>query len=367
MPKRNDGEDDNGSGLLKIDHRLVALLGEEIPAEELRIWAVMPEKQRAKALQRMKALTRYCASGADLPARTAARDAGVELGRFYQMAREWRNRRSLESVGTSASVTRSRNGLKPEVANALQAVVNRVVTDNKDASLTHLARMLGIESKLAKPPALNTLRLFIEREQRRLRASTLAGDELLFDLAATSLVRADGRPYVLFLVIDQGTGMIFGHAEGNVDDSLIGYRAAARDALLRIPTFMPPSEIWAEKMARAQIVPGGDASAISEAMSNLKIEVGGASPQLTGPDRGGSYIRRSIGLNLGSVRLIPTRTYASPEPQPGSLGLTFAEAHSRIEIAVVDHNARLLAGLELLGSRLPPATLTGMLETMAGI
>lgn len=354
---------------LDLDRRLVELFGECVPPEELKTWAGMPEARRATAIQRMKALDRYCSDGSKLTAAQAAADAGVKLGRFYQMARQWKERRSLGSLGAFASATKSRQKMKPEIANALQSAVVRVVDNSTEGdSLTSLAKKLAVESGLPRPPALNTLRAFIEREQRRVRKARLAGNELMFDLAASSLQRNDGSPHVVFLIIDKGTGLILGHAEGSADRSALGYGQAALDALRRLPSLGSNRRLWSESIANSEIVPGIDEEEVFAIAAKLKTELGGFAPQLTGQKKAGSYMRRHLGLHIGTVWLVPPHTFASARPslQKGSsMPLTSEDAHARVELAVTEHNAALLVNLSLEGAEAPPTDLVQLLEAMA--
>ena len=355
---------------LEADPRLATALGRVLSTDEIRTWAGMPEAQRVKALQRIKALNGYCAPGSELTARQAAEQAGVKLGRFYQMARGWSERRSLDSLGAYVSATKPRQGLRPEVTNALQAVVARVVKARDHASIASLAKTLALESGLPPKavPSQNTLRAFIEREQRRVRDMKLAGAELLFDLSASSLRREDGRPHVVFFVIDNGTRLILGHGQGLGTDSVAGYRAAAADSLRRIARFMPPTKIWADRMQRSQLVPGTDIQSVSEMAAQMKTELGGITPQLTGERKEGVYIREHIGLKLGPIRLAPSRTIAPSKPigtVADAPGLVSEDAYARVELAVAEHNAELLADIKVEGAAEPPGELIRLLELMA--
>ncbi|UZK68776.1 hypothetical protein OKW76_12100 [Sphingomonas sp. S1-29] len=357
--------------LLDADPRLAKALGRALSLNELKTWAGLPEPRRAKALQRITALDRYRAEGSELSAKQAAMEAGVKLGRFYQMARAWSANRSLESLGAYVSATKPRSSLKPHVNQALMAVVKQVVEaqSNQGNSIATLAKKLGAASNLpAKDvPSANTLRAFIEREQRRRRNTKLAGTQVLFDLSATSLLRDDGRPHVAFLAIDDGTGLILGHAIGLAEESRAGYQAAAQNSLSRILAALRAKTIWSETMERSQIVPGVDAPAIASMSSRIKGEIGGAAPQLTAEDKQGGYIRRHTGLKLGSIRMLPSRTGAAPSAMKMTKGgeLNVTDAFARMEVAVTEHNAGLLLKLAIEGDAAPPGKLIRMLEMIA--
>lgn len=353
----------------RADPRLADVFGEPVPLEESVTWAGMTEPRRAKALQRVKALDRFCAEEGAVEADRAAADAGMKLRRFYQVAAQWRKRRSLSSLGAYGSVTKTRQGIRPEVANALQAAAPKVVRKNPDASVTSLARALAVEAGLTeKPPALNTLRQYVERELRRRRQAELAGAEILFDLSASSLLATGGRPYVVFLIVDRGTGLILGRGLGFAEDSAGGYRDAAADALRRIPTLMPPAGIWASRLERSQIVPGADAATLGAWMDEVKLRFNGPTPQMTGERRSGDYIRDHVGLRLGPIRLTPARTTAAPPPRSSSAasaGLSLDEARSRLDVAIVQHDEALLSDLRLDGAPEPPDELLRLMTTVA--
>jgi hypothetical protein len=375
--ERNDKDATSGNTatdnalLLDADPRLVAALGTALSLEDLRIWAGMPEPRRVTALQRIKVLDQYCAEPGEITAQRAAMDAGVTLSRFYQMARIWPEKRLLSSLGTYALVTKPRAGLKPHQKSALQAVVKQVVEAeaNQGDSIAALARKLGQASKLPADdvPSKNTLRVFIESEQRRLRETSLAGREILFDLSATSLPRGDGLPHVVFLVIDGGTSLILGHAIGLAEESAAGYRTAAGVCLSHIPAVLQGKNIWSEKMERSRIVPGADASDIGAISSKIALRMGDVSPKLTAVDAQGEYIRHHLGLRLGYVRLFPSRTILTEASANEIKGveLDTATAFARVSVAVAEHNATLVEALELDGDADPPGELMRLLEMMA--
>ena len=355
------------------DPRLVAALGPEISLEDLTNWAVMPEYRRMTALKRIEVLDRYWAEGNGFAGPQAAAELGITDGRFYQMARIWREKRSLGGLGTYGLVTKQRAGLKPHQKSALLAVVRQVVEAGADRgdSIAAMARELGQASKLAADdvPSKNTLRVFIENERRRLRDNQLAGTVVLFDLSATSLCRSDGLPHVVFLVIDDGTGLILGHAIGLAEESAAGFRAAASVSLSHIATVLHRRNIWSQRMERFSIVPGADASDIYEISSTITAQMSDVSPVVTAQGAQGRYIRHHLGLRLGSVRLLPSRTITSGTLANDTKGLELdtANAFARVGAAVAEYNATLLAGLELDGDAAPPGELLRILETMATV
>lgn len=352
------------------DPRLVALLGTALSSEELNVWAGMPEPRRLKALQRIKALDRYCDEGSEITAKQAAIEAGVTLNRFYQMARVWPGNRLLSSVGAYGLVVKPRAGLKPHQNSSLQAVIRQVIEAdaNQGDSIAALARKLGQASNLPPEslPSKNTLRVFIEIEQRRRRDIRLAGAEVLFDLSATSLRRSDGRPHVAFFVIDGGTSLILGYATGVAERSAAGYSAAASMSLSQITTVPWFGSIWSNGLKRAYIVPGPDEADVATIISRLDEKMGVVSLELDSKGTRGQYIRRHLGLRLGSVRLLPSRTIPATTATGGVNGVELdgVAASSRIAIEVAEHNATILRSLNLKGKDNPPEDLVGLFQSI---
>jgi hypothetical protein len=352
---------------LPDDERLSRIFGHPVPPDEARIWASIPPSRRDKMLQRVAALDRFCFGEEGLTAKQAAADGGVKLGRFYQLARLWAARRSLAHLGTYASATQPRQRFAPEVVNALQSVVARVVIDNPKAPVTRLAQLLAEASGLPpkKVPGKNTLRTFVEREQRRLRTTRQAGHEVLFDCAATSLSRMDGELHTVFLVIDEGTGLVLGHSIGDVGDSAGGYCLAAGNGWALIRDDLLSAGIWAPSLERSQLVPGSDLDAVRR----LAAAAGPGAPQLTGAGDHGRYMRRHLGPKLGPIQLLHRRT-AKPESSAGisnGEAMTVAEANARVGLAVAAHNDGILAEVTADGQQVPPEGLVRLLRTMAGI
>lgn len=347
------------------DERLSRIFGHPVPLEEARIWASIPPSRRDKMLQRVAALDRYCFGEEELTARQAAADGGVELGRFYQLARLWAAERSLSHLGTYASATQPRQRFTPEVVNALQAVVARVVIADPKAPVTQLAQLLAEASGLPpdKVPGKNTLRTFVEREQRRLRTTRQVGHEVLFDCSATSLSRIDGGLHTVFLVIDEGTGLILGHSIGDFGNSATGYRLAAGNGWGRIRGDLLPSRIWAPSLERSELVPGSD----GDAVRRLAATVGRGAPQLTRADDHGRYMRKHLGTKLGPIQLLHGRTAKAEVAAGISTGeaLTDAEADARVGLAVVAHNDGVLPKVVANGEPVPPEGLVRLLGAMA--
>lgn len=359
--------------LLDSDPRLIAALGPTLSLEDLKIWAGMPETRRAAALQRIAVLDEYCARINDISAKSAAIKAGVTLGRFYQIARVWPEKRLLSSLGAYALVAKPRAGLKPHQKIALHDVVAQVIKAdaNQGDSIAELARKLGKASKLSVNdiPSKNTLRSFIEKELRQLRNTGLAGSEIVFDLSATSLRRYDNLPHVVFLAIDAGTGIILGHAIGCAKENALGYKSAASAALKTITEITGRKSIWARKFERCQMAIALDLPDMEKMSAQIKSRTGAMLFESAADVSHGHFIRQHLGLNLGLIRLMPSRTISTRALGNGLKGVVLdaATASARVGIAVEEHNAALISTLGLDGDADPPDELIEMLAMMAAI
>jgi hypothetical protein len=360
----DDGPKRASAGIAS-ERALERVFGDPVPGDELAIWASVPAAKRDKVIQRIVALDRHLAADGGIAAKQSAADAGLTLSRFYQMLRAWGERRSLASVGASASTTRTRQRMDSEVAGAVQAAVVKVVAESSGDSMAALIRRVSEVAGVKKAP--NTLRPFVERELRRLAQRKLAGEEIFFDCVATSLRRSDGTGHVAFLVIDAGTGLIRGHAVGDASASAAGYAAAARNAQDVIFGTLPPSEIWADETRRSQIVPGGDASAIEGLVALARDEAGGIAPQIVRAGSYGRYVRAAVGLKIGPIRLLPARTGTDSPPADWSPaeGLDATDAQARLTLAVTAQNDEVVAALDGLGRNEPSDGIDRLLAAIA--
>jgi hypothetical protein len=115
-----------------------------------------------------------------------------------------------------------------------------------------------------------------------------------------------------------------------------------------------------------QLVPGTDADRVRELMQRVLSESGGTTPQVVGQGTYGRYMREHVGLKLGPIQLLPSRTGdALGTEGPDALGLDNADALARLDVPIADHNATVLADLSVDGESLPPEELVRLLEPMA--
>lgn len=352
--------------------RLEKLFGDPLPQREAAMWSLMDTQQRARALQRADALVRYRDGDGDVPARTAAADAGVTLVRFYQMNARWREGRTLAALGVGAQPERARRSqFSPEVNEILQSAVSDVVRDEK-ASVRALAlrledtvRSLGVAD--ADVPGHNTLRAIVERARRdRLRRREV-GNELLFDHAACGIARDDGAPWIVFVIADAASQLILGAAPGTAGSVERGYADAARDAMRRIgdPGFAKLK--WADRLAAVQLVPGAEGSATLDRIA-VEARSAGIGMNLTTDRKAGRYLKRLAGRGIGVLPIWPARVGAAEVPSwalERMPSLDHNRARARIVLAVEDHNAGLLTGMDGRSSGDPPPELGRLLQAFA--
>lgn len=351
---------------------LKALFGDPMPEREAAMWALLDESQRAKALQRGKALLRWNDGASELTAKQAAADAGVSLVRFYQMNTLWRENRSLAALGVGAAPERERRSqFSPEVNAVLQSVVADIARDS-DASVRSLALRLGAAAldlgvSPDQLPGHNTLRTIVERARRdRLRENEV-GNALLLDHAACGLKQPDGAPWTVFVIADAASQLILGAAPGEATVAAQGYSEAARDAMRRIhdPSFAALP--WAERLSRMQVVPGGGTW---DAFSNIIAEAAaiGVGLNLTADRKAGRYLEQVVGRAIGVLPIWPHRIAVSSLPDWAAArapAFDTEKARARISLAVDDHNLQLVARSKGANGRPPPPELTRLLEIIS--
>lgn len=352
--------------------RLQRLFGDPLPERELAMWSLMDASQRARALQRAEALVRYDDGEGDVPAGTAAAEAGVTLVRFYQMNARWRDAPTLAALGVGAQPERARRSqFSPEVNAVLQSAAADVVRDD-GASIRALALRLadmGRAAGLAEHdlPGHNTLRGIVERARRDRHRQREAGNQLLLDHAACGMMRDDGTPWTVFVIVDAATQLILGAAPAGANSVERGYADAARDAVRRIGEATFAKIAWADRLAQVQLVPGAGNSAafdrVTEEARSIKIGM-----NVTSDRKAGRYLERLIGRSIGVLPLWPARVGAADIP-PWAADRTpvldLERARARIILAVEDHNAGLLASMNAAGDGVPPPELTHLLDTLA--
>jgi hypothetical protein len=337
---------------------LVPFLGDPLPPTEAAMWAAMSTERRAKAMQRLKTLARWQDGEGDLPPAQAAADAGVSLNRFFEMAKAWRDARSLSSLGTFAGSSRRTD--PREIA--LQRIVAGVIGRWPIGSVRQMALNLGraFEETGGGKVGLSMLRRVVEDELRRREVEGQLGNEIQFDCAACSLLRPDDTPYTLFVVLDRGSQLLLGAALGDVSDSRAGYAAAAKEALRRIGSGRFADLPWLDAVARMVLVAGLDADrwvALQSEMASAGVKAP-VQPS-TSPKRFGRYLKPAVGDRLGRLdmwygRTVPNDARA-PKVADRSLRLEPADADAFLAAQLDEHEAARRA-------LLPPAPATRLPE-----
>ncbi|HEY0312265.1 MAG TPA: hypothetical protein VGC56_07185 [Allosphingosinicella sp.] len=347
------------------DKGLAAHLGDPVPEREAIMWAELSVAQRAKAMQRMTALQRWIDSDGAIDAKQAAADAGVSVTRMYEMAKAWREKRSLASLGTFAGAPKTRVGKHDA---ALRRALPSVVAADPKSSVRKLA--LDLEGACGIPagdmPSHNTLRRYVEEELRRLDQKTMAGDDVMLDCAACTLTPTDTVLLTLFAILDRWTQVVLGAGFGDPADSRGGYALAARDALRRLDAGQLSDLPWVERMSRAEIVVGLDEDRWGDVRKRFADD-GIAAPvePSTREKRFGRYLRSVTGLRIGSVVILPRHTEAS---LAGDLVRTVSPTSdqvARLRVEVDRHNSGRTGAFSDPVRSTPPADLHRMLALLA--
>lgn len=347
---------------------LIPFLGDPLPPAEAAMWAAMSTERRAKAMQRLKTLARWQDGEGDIPPAQAAADAGVSLNRFFEMAKAWREARSLSSLGTFAKSSRRTD--PREVA--LQRIVARVIGKWPTGSVRQMAIDLGQAFEEAGGGKVGTsmLRRVVEDELRRREVEGQLGNEIQFDCGACSLLRPDDSPYTLFAVLDRGSQLLLGAALGDVADSRTGYAAAAGDALRRIDAGVFDGLPWVDAVARMALVAGLDADhwvALQARMASAGVKAP-VQPS-TSPKRFGRYLKPAVGDRLGRLDMWYGRTVPddarAPKVADRSLRLDPADADAFLAVQLDEHDADRRALLAPAPDAILPDDLLVALRTLA--
>lgn len=347
---------------------LVPFLGEPLPTGEAAMWSSMSTERRAKALRRMEALAKWDDGNGPLTPADAAIVAGVSLNRFFEMAKGWREHRSLAALGTFAKSSR-----RPDAREAaLQEIVGEVLGRWPTGSVRRMAADLGEawEVKGGKPVGQSMLRRVVEHELRRRDAEGQPGADVQFDCSACSLLRPDGAPHTLFAVVDRGTQLVFGAAVGDVADSRAGYAAASLDALKRLGAGEFDQLPWAPRSLRFELVVGLDADRWIDLRDEMAAS-GVAAPieRSTRSSRFGRYLKRSIGDRLGRIDMWYGRTVPQPNKPPKvadrSPRLATADANAFLAAQVDEHRDERRQHFREAAGAVPPVDLIRILEGLA--
>jgi hypothetical protein len=355
---------------------LASLLARSPTLKETASWQTMSGSLRRRAATRIELLRRWTDDRGDLTAIDAAKVAGVEPNRFYQMASAWRRQPGLMAVGSYAAGGPDRSSkIDPVVNAALQAEVVGVVKAAIGQSIESMRRELETAVRIRVPeigaeggprmPSPKTVRAVIARELTRVADMAMLGESVVLDCCPTSMRSPDGTPYDLFCLIDRGTLRILGQALGSIADSVDGYRRVAEDALTRMGDavgYLP----WSVAMRRIDIVVGTDASAWPRIVAELKPALRPADVEaITREKRFGSQFRKYVGERIGGIWLRPTWATKSPPALAGAgESVTLAEAQRRVTTETTAWNAKKVIERDG-GAKMPPDGLVEALRHLA--
>jgi hypothetical protein len=356
---------------------LASLLGRMPTNEETARWRTMSAGLRRRAAARIELLRRWTDDRGELTVGDAAKVAGVEPNRFYQMASAWRRQPGLMAVGAYAAGGPDRSSkVDPVVNAALQAEVGRVVKAAGGGSIEAMRRELetAVRNRVSslgqeggpRMPSPKTVRAVIAREMARVADMRMLGESVVLDCCPTSLRSSDGTPYDLFCLIDRGTLRILGASIGSIADSVDGYRRAARDALARMrdDTAALP---WSVATRRVDIVVGTDAGAWPGMVAELKQAMRPSDVEaITRDKRFGSQFRKYVGERIGGIWLRPTWATKAPPPlADGAEAFSLEEARRRVDTETAAWNATKVIGRDG-GVAAPPDGLVEALRLLAG-
>lgn len=323
---------------------------DSLPESDRQRWNEMTMSQRVRARRRLDAIIAW--REGTMPLSEALAVSGLSRTRFYAVAAAFKDAGDLESLGALAGTGAARQKLDPDAVNALQAVVADVVALNRGASINQLVRlMVDAAGRPANLPGSTRLRAIVEAEIRRADATGQAGHALKLDFTAINLPRADGRPHIMFTLIDEGTRLVLGASTAGSPDQEAGYREAARDALDRIRGPLA-SLRWADRLMRIDATVGADRHAAAAFRTRLMGDRAHPPVNLA-PSRFGKYFRRLVGERVGRVAITPLRTLEGPAvPDNGDMTPWSDEAAAAtVASAVERHNAEMLAELGTISGR----------------
>ena len=340
----------------------------------------MGPSHRRRTADRIALIRRWTDDRGELTAESAAKQADVSVSYFYGMVSAWKRTGTLAALGafTTAKATRGPR-LHAAVTNAIQANVSRVVEEGKGLSVEAMRRNLEQAArdtlardavdgeKIPRLPSARTMRTFIEREIVRRAEAALPGAMVVMDACPVTMRRQDGTPYVLFAVIDRGTGLVFGYALGDLADSATAYARAAASALAKIDANLGSIISWVRVTSRLDLTVGEDTDVCAALLARYAAEAG--LPKLGAIERDnrfGAAYRRFVGDRVGRIQFRPTWLRKLPPMEEGAETFDDAEAAVRADADVAAHNRDVAHRLSALGQTFPPENLLAALRFLAG-
>lgn len=333
-------------------------------------WSTLTAARRKNARKRFDLFERWRRE--ELGPDEAIAEWGKSPSRFYRLAAQWREQPSLDALGVGIRAPRKKSKLNPEIVNALQAKVAEVVRLNSDASVRRQVALLvdatGVE--IGVDIGTPAVRKIVETERRRIDASGRLGWAIGLDCSAINFARPDGRPYVLFAVVDIGTALILGWCVSDRAEIASGYGRAAAEALAFIATRAQELP-WTTHFSRAVIVQGEDPDAAVGMMRDLAeagIQGNHLLANAANPARRfGSQLRRAMGVRIGRLAITPSRTLRG-EALPDNGNMTpwpRSEVEEEVKRTFEEHNSLVLARLEATTASPPPLEMMRLLDHVA--
>ncbi len=363
---------------IEIPEELARAIGKPDSDEEKRLWASLKPADREDAVRRAVALTRWHDDRGDWTAGDAARAAGVTTNRFYALSSIWEDEdnRSLAVLGVAAEAPRRRRsafdeGLLEQLRHHAQLLVSQKGADDRSISAlaTELSDLIPPETR--KKPGTAVLRAMLVEARRQHRMHGAIGTDLGFDLSACQLADEEGRPHVLFVCIDRGTGFVLAYGFGDPSDSLSRHRALAAEAMDTWGGDGSPRLPWGPRTERVEMVVGMDRVPFKAWTEDIRSDLeGGSKVNLQAtitPRRFGRYLREHFGTSVGRVRLLPSSTRDPAEGSSSSIltseRYAVEDAYARVGLEIMDHNDAILSKLADRVSMPPP--IRSLLERLA--
>lgn len=339
------------------------------PADRQR-WTTLTAARRRNAEKRFDLFERWRRE--EIGADQAIAEWGKSPSRFYRLAAQWREQPGLEALGVGIRAPRKKSKLNPDIVNALQARVAEVVRLNSDASVRRQVALLldatGVE--IGADIGTPAVRKIVETERRRIDASGRVGNAIGLDCSAINFARPDGRPYVLFAIVDMGTALILGWCVSNRAEIASGYGRAAAGALAFIAAHAHDLP-WATQFLQAVIVEGDDPDVAVTMVTELADAGIGGNHLLANADnpsrRFGSQFRKVIGDRIGRVAITPARTLRG-DAVPDNGNMTpwpRSEVEQEVRRTFEEHNSSILGRLKATTASPPPEDMMRLLDHIA--
>ncbi|WP_281045323.1 hypothetical protein [Sphingomonas oryzagri] len=302
---------------------------EGIPTRDELAIQRLPDSGRETVRRRLAAVLRWTEPTDGEPrfdgAADAATFAGLATSHFYQLVRDWKARRSVESLGVVGKAGTKR---RSAVSDAVKAEISTTIAEvlDRDPNAGTNAILDAIAARHAGAPSRTTLIRMIT-EARRERRSGSFGADIAFDSAGLDLADPEGHHLRLDAVVDVGTGVVLGWVVATARWGATGYVHAADAALDGLADLDLEGVSVADGEPDVMIrVRSGDAAA-------ERIFGGTGLPLVTpnGIDRLGRIIVDAIGDRIG-----PTWLGVGERPDGVSFRTGRAAAMPEISSAMID-------------------------------